>query len=92
VQQIIEKIKREPVIVIDVIKAILVLLVSFGVSIDPNQQSSVIGFVIALIAIFGVGAVAQRQLVTPTAAPQVPSGTLVAVTHGNGTNTSTVAK
>lgn len=81
---IIDRLTREPVILINIVKAFLVVLVAFGVYVSPDQSNAVVEFLVALTAIFGVGAAAERQLVTPVAAPQLPKETIVGVTDEAG--------
>lgn len=78
---------REPVALVDLVKAILVLVIAFGVHITDSQQSAIIG-VVAIVATFGVGAWIQRTLVTPIAAPVLPVGTKV--TTPDNTNATVV--
>jgi hypothetical protein len=67
---------REPVVLVDFAKAIIVLAVAFGVNITSDQTAAILGLV-AIIATFGIGAWIQRQLVTPIADPVLPIGTAV---------------
>lgn len=67
---------REPVALVDLVKAILVLAIAFGVHITDGQQQAIIG-IVAIVATFGIGAWIQRQLVTPIASPRLPVGTIV---------------
>lgn len=78
---------REPVVIVNLVKAILVLAVAFGLVVSADQQNAVINFVTAAIAvagIFGVGAKIERDNVTPVAAPRLPADTVVEVTNKNG--------
>lgn len=78
----IDKIIREPVLAINLVKAVLVLLVAFGVPVTVGQQDAIVNLVVSLLAIgaiFAVGAAAERAVVTPIAAPRVPSGSDVEV-------------
>lgn len=59
----VEKIKNEPVYAIDVIKGVLLLAAAFGLALTPDQSVAIIGLVTIIL---GVGATAQRALVTPT--------------------------
>jgi hypothetical protein len=54
----------EPALIIGAIEALLVLGISFGVPITPDQKAAVVGFASAVIAV--VGSVVIRQNVTPT--------------------------
>lgn len=72
---------REPVVLVDFVKAIIVLLVAFGVHLNSDQQNAIIG-VVAIVATFGIGAWIQRQLVTPVASPVLSVGTEVTTPNG----------
>jgi hypothetical protein len=70
---------RNPVDILNLLKGVLGLLTFYGVSITQDQKTSLIevaGYVLVLV----VGGAAQRSLVTPVAAPQLPKGTVVTVT------------
>jgi cell division protein FtsW (lipid II flippase) len=83
-KDIIDRLTREPVIVINIIKAALVLLTVFGIMLQPDQKDAIMQLVIALIAIFGGGAAVERQMVTPLTHPRLPEDTIVHVTDENG--------
>lgn len=67
---------REPVLLVSIAKAIIVLLIAFNVHITGPQQDAIIG-VVGIIATLGIGAWIERMLVTPIAAPVLPVGTVV---------------
>lgn len=56
---IIDRIRREPVLVSTLVGAILALLVAFGVDISDEQKTAIIGVIVA------VSALVARQQVTP---------------------------
>src|SRR5699024_10895655 len=58
-----ERIKNEPVILTDVVTAVVALAVAFGVPVSADQKAAIIGVVVAVVALAG-GAVARKQ-VTP---------------------------
>ena len=67
---------RQPVAIVGIVDAVLVLLVSFNVHIDPPQIAAIDG-VLAAIGIF----IAASQ-VTPTSSPVLPTGTPVTTPDG----------
>ena len=67
---------RQPVAIVGIVDAVLILLVAFNVHIDPPQIAAIDG-VLAAIGIF----IAASQ-VTPTAAPILPTGTPVTTPDG----------
>lgn len=56
---ILEKIQREPALLVGLAGAVIAVLVSFNVALTQGQQAAIIGLVIA------VGAIIVRQSVTP---------------------------
>jgi hypothetical protein len=72
---------REPVVLVDVAKAIITLLIAFGVSLTADQTNAILG-VVAIVATFGIGAWIQRMLVTPIGSPVLPTGTAVTTPEG----------
>jgi hypothetical protein len=79
---------REPVVLVNLVKAVLILLIAFGVHVDDSQQQAIIGLV-GIIATFGIGTWITRQLVTPIGAPVLDTGTAVTTPDGG---TAIVAK
>ena len=74
---------REPVLVINLIKAALALAIAFGIVVTADQTDAIVQFAtaaLALAAVFGVGAKLERDAVTPVAAPRLPEDTVVQVT------------
>lgn len=62
---ILEYIKREPVVVLDVVKYVLAALVLFGLPIPPGLDALVAGALVAVLSIV------TRGMVTPT--PNLPA-------------------
>ena len=56
---IIDKVRREPALLVAFVTAVLILLTEFGVDLTAGQQASIIGVIIA------IGAIIVRQSVTP---------------------------
>lgn len=74
---------REPVLIVNLVKAALTLVVAFGLVLTADQQNAVVAFVtsaLALVAIIGIGAKVERDHVTPVAAPRLSEDTVVEVT------------
>lgn len=72
---------REPVLLVNLVKTILVLLIAFGVPLTGDQTAAILGLV-GIIATMGIGAWITRALVTPIAAPVLPTGTPVTTPEG----------
>lgn len=82
---------REPTVLVDAVRAFLVMLSLFGVSLTSDQIDAVVAFVgslLAAVAFLGVTAW-LRSKVTPVAAPQLPAGTTVTTTDASGAVTGT---
>ncbi|XVU22542.1 hypothetical protein ACQPZJ_35475 [Actinoplanes sp. CA-054009] len=58
---ILERVKRNPVLVLDVVKAVLALLIVFGVPLPPGLDVALAGVVIAGLSLL------TRSAVTPNA-------------------------
>ena len=56
-------IRNEPVLIANLIKAVVILAVSFGLPLSGDQQAALIGVTVAVIAVGGV----VRSQVTPVA-------------------------
>ena len=56
---IIDKVRREPALLVAFVSAVLILLTEFGVDLTAGQQASIVGVIIA------IGAIVVRQSVTP---------------------------
>lgn len=72
---------REPVVYVNLVKAILTLLTAFGVAITNDQTSAILGFV-SIAVIFLIGGKIERDAVTPVAAPVLPATTQVTTPAG----------
>lgn len=59
------KIRREPAVIVGLVSAVLTLVVTFGVPINSDQRGAIIGVVGAVLTL--LGAVVTRSQVTPTA-------------------------
>lgn len=74
------KLLSDPALVIGLVRAALILAVSFGVGITQAQQDSLLMFVGALLAVMSVVLSAVTvKLTTSVAAPVLPQGTTVEV-------------
>lgn len=71
--EIIEKIRNEPVLVTTLIGAVLTALVAFNVPLTQEQVVALVAIAAAIMAIIA------RAQVTPVRAPTLPPGTTVAV-------------
>jgi hypothetical protein len=69
-QRLIDLWSREPVRIVDLCAAVLVLIASFGVQIDVGQQTAILGVVSALIIMLG-GEVARSQVSSPATVAQL---------------------
>ena len=56
---VVDKVRREPALLVAFVSAVLILLTEFGVDLTAGQQASIIGVIIA------IGAIIVRQSVTP---------------------------
>jgi uncharacterized membrane protein len=72
---------REPVLLVDAAKAIITLLIAFGVTLTQDQITAILG-VVGIVATFGIGAWIQRALVTPIGSPVLATGTAVTTPEG----------
>jgi len=75
---------REPTVLVDAVRAFLVMLSLFGVSLTSDQIDAVVAFagsLLAAVAFLGVTAW-LRSRVTPVAAPRLPEGTSVTLPDG----------
>lgn len=61
--QIIARIKREPALLVGVVVAILSLVTAFGIPLDTDVKSGIVGVVTAVLALLGAGV--TRSKVTP---------------------------
>jgi hypothetical protein len=76
---------QDPALVVGLIRAVLILLVSFGVAITQAQQDSVLmltGAVLAVMSIILTGV--TRIKTTPVANPVLPEGSVVEVVTPEG--------
>jgi hypothetical protein len=71
-------ITRQPVAIVNFIKACLTLAVMYGVQVSSSQQTQIL-LVIGLGIVLVGGSAIQQSLVTPVAAPHLPAGTQVVV-------------
>ncbi len=71
--EIIERLRREPVLVTTLVGSILTALVVFNVPLTQDQVTALVAIAAAVMAIIA------RATVTPTSAPQLPPGTTVAI-------------
>ena len=60
---VIDRIKREPVLISGLVSAVIALAVSFGAGLDETQVGAIMAVVAAVTALF------TRQQVTPVAKP-----------------------
>lgn len=83
---------NDPALIVGLVRAGIILAVSFGVQITQDQQDSLIMFVGALLAVVSVLLTAvTRKLTTSVARPSLPQGTTVEIVTPEGQpNTSTV--
>lgn len=56
---IVDRVRREPALLVALVSAILIALSEFGVSLTSGQQAAIVGVIIA------IGAIIVRQAVTP---------------------------
>ena len=82
-----------PALLVGLIRAVLILLITFGVAVTQAQQDSIlelVGAVLAVMSLVLTGVTLQKT--TPTANPSVPEGTIVNVITPEGQpNRTTVA-
>jgi hypothetical protein len=83
---------NDPALIVGLVRAGLILAVSFGVGFTQAQQDSLLIFVGALLAVMSVVLTAvTRKLTTPVAQPTLPEGTIVEIVTPAGLpNKSTV--
>lgn len=71
---------KDPALIVGLVRAAVILAVSFGVGISQAQQDSLLMFVGALLAVLSVVLTSVTiRLTTPVAAPVLPQGTTVKV-------------
>ena len=76
---------QDPALIVGLVRATLILVVSFGVAITQAQQDSLLMFVGALLAVMSIALTAvTRAKTTPVANPVLPTGTTVEVTTPEG--------
>lgn len=75
---------REPALIAGVIAIAINLAISFGLDLTAEQVSLINALVVAILALL------VRQVVTPTAEPQLPEGTNVTVVTAGDTPNKTV--
>ena len=74
------KLLSDPALVIGLVRAALILAVSFGVGFTQPQQDAVLMFTGALLAVLSVVLTAVTvRLTTSVATPTLPQGTIVEV-------------
>ena len=64
---VIDRIKREPVLISGLVSAVIALAVSFGAGLDETQVGAIMAVVAAVTALF------TRQQVTPTTKERDPN-------------------
>jgi hypothetical protein len=71
---------KDPALVVGLVRAGMILAVSFGVGLTQPQQDAVLMFTGALLAVLSLALTAiTRAKTTPTATPVLPQGTTVEV-------------
>lgn len=65
--------KREPILILGLIEAVIQLVAAFGLDLDTAQVVAINGVVAMVLAIW------LRQQVTPIAAPRLPQGSSIEV-------------
>lgn len=76
---------NDPALIVGLIRAALIMLVSFGFALTQEQQDSLLMFVGALLAVLSVVLTAVTvKLTTSLAKPVLPEGTLVTVVTPEG--------
>jgi len=76
---------NDPALIVGLVRAALILAVSFGVYITQDQQDALLAFVGALLAVMSLALTAvTRAKTTPVANPVLPTGTTVEVTTPEG--------
>jgi hypothetical protein len=76
----IERLLQDPALIVGLIRAALILAVSFGVGITQAQQDSLLIFVGALLAVVSLALTGvTMSKTTPVANPTLPAGTTVIV-------------
>jgi hypothetical protein len=82
---------NDPALIVGLVRATLILLVSFGFALTQEQQDSLLMFVGALLAVLSVVLTAVTvKLTTPKANPSVLEGTIVNVVTPEGEPNRTV--
>jgi len=74
-----------PALLVGLIRAVLILLVTFGVAVTRAQQDSIlelVGAVLAVMSLLLTGVTLQKT--TPVANPSLPEGTVVEVVTPEG--------
>jgi ascorbate-specific PTS system EIIC-type component UlaA len=56
---IVDRVRREPALLVGLVMAILIALTEFGIEVTAGQQAAIVGVIIA------IGAIIVRQAVTP---------------------------
>jgi len=70
----------DPALWIGLIRATMILLVSFGVALNDAQMAAVIAFAVAFMAVASMLlTLVTRRTTTPKADPQIPQGTAITV-------------
>jgi len=76
---------QDPALIVGLVRATLILVVSFGVAITQAQQDSLLMFVGALLAVMSIVLTGvTRAKTTPTANPTLDAGTTVEVITPEG--------
>jgi len=76
---------NDPALLVGLIRALMILVVSFGAAITNDQQAAILEFVGVLIAVLSILLTGvTRALTTPVSAPSLPQGTTVDVVTPEG--------
>jgi hypothetical protein len=76
---------NDPALIVGLVRAAMILAVSFGFALTQEQQDSLLMFVGALLAVLSVVLTAVTvKLTTPVAKPTLPEGTVVEVVTPEG--------
>jgi hypothetical protein len=79
------EILKDPAVIVGLVRAALILLVSFGVAVTQEQQDAVLMFVGAFLAVLSLVLTAvTASKTTSKANPVLPSGTTVEVITPEG--------
>ncbi len=73
---------RDPARWIELIKAVVMAATAFGYSLNPNQETAIIGLAVVVVTMIA-GTESVRSLVTPVSDPVLPAGTSVTTPNGN---------